>query len=99
MTKLDFCVLEDTYAIPGGAIYERWFITRSNSKNPVRRELYKTNTSGYVIAFADSGIGVDKSLYMEQTYFDMFRGESEFDGILKDQGILDPDLVKTYRME
>ena len=98
MNRLDFCVLEDTYVMPCGIINERWFITRSSSKNPVRRETYKTPT-GYIVAFCDSGVGVDKSLFMEQNCFEYMRGEPEFEAILKDQVVLDPDLVKTYRME
>lgn len=97
MNRIDFCALEDTYALPGGVINERWFITSSRAKNPVRRDTYKTNT-GFIIAFCDTGAGVDNSLYMEQDFFELFRGEPEFEAILKDQGIVNPDLVKTYRM-
>ena len=98
MNRINFCILEDTYVMPCGIVNERWFITRSNGKNPVRRETYKTNT-GYIVAFCDRGAGIDNSLYMEQNFFEYMRGEPEFEAILKDQVILDPDLVKTYRME
>ena len=65
---------------------------------PVRREVYKAE-DGSVIAFRDSGVGVDTALYVDEDFMDFYKGEPEMDVILSDQGITDYSKVRLFRME
>ena len=101
MNNIDFQTLERSYNMPHGITQETWFITRRGllrSLPPIRRELYKAE-DGSVIAIRDSGVGVDTALYMDEEFFDLYKGEPEIEVILYDQGITDYSKVKLFRME
>ena len=101
MTNVDFQVLESSFTLGHDITHETWFITRRgifSSLPPMRRDLYKAE-DGSVVAFRDSGIGVDPDLYMDEEYLMFFNDEPEIDVIMSDQGITDINKIKTYRME
>ena len=98
MNPIDFTVLEDKTDLTPEITREIWFITRSKGPSPIRRELYKINGES-VIALRDSGVGVDRALYVEENFLNFFKDEPEFEAILKDQGVLTSSQVKTFRME
>ena len=98
MNKIDFQVLEDRSDITPAITRETWFITRAKGPSPLRREVYKINGE-IVIALRDGGVGIDQALYLEENFFDFFKGEPELEAILKDQGVLDTNKIKTFRME
>ena len=101
MTDLDFQTLELRQNMPHDITHEIWFVTRRGflrSLPPVRREVYKAE-DGSVIAFRDSGVGVDTALYVDEEFMDFYKGEPEIDVILSDQGITDYSKVKLFRME
>ena len=98
MHPIDFIVLEDKTDLTPEITREIWFITRAKGPSPIRRELYKINGES-VIALRDSGVGVDRALYVEENFLNFFKDEPEFEAILKDQGVLTSSQVKTFRME
>lgn len=98
MNSIDFTVLEDKTDLTPEITREIWFITRAKGPSPIRRELYKINGES-VIALRDSGVGVDRALYVEENFLNFFKDEPEFEAILKDQGVLTSSQVKTFRME
>ena len=101
MTDLDFQTLESSHTMPHDIIHETWFVTRRGllrSLPPVRREVYKAE-DGSVIAFRDSGVGVDTALYVDEDFMDFYKGEPEMDVILSDQGITDYSKVRLFRLE
>ena len=101
MISIEFQTLESRYNLPHDITHETWFITRRgflNNLSPIRREVYKAQ-NGWVVAFRDSGVGVDRSLYMDEEFLDFFKGEPELDVIMSDQGIADYSKVKLFRME
>ena len=101
MTNIDFQVLESSYTLPHDITHETWFVTRRglfSSLPPLRREIYKAG-DGSVVAVRDSGVGVDTALYMDEEYLVFFKDEPEIEVIMHDQGITDPNLIKTYRLE
>ena len=98
MNPIDFTVLEDKTDLTPEITREIWFITRAKGPSPLRRELYKINGES-VIALRDSGVGVDRALYVEENFLNFFKDEPEFEAILKDQGVLTSSQVKTFRME
>lgn len=98
MNPIDFTVLEDKTDLTPEITREIWFITRAKGPSPIRRELYKINGES-VIALRDSGVGVDRALYVEENFLNFFKDEPEFEAILKDQGVLTSSQVKTFRME
>lgn len=98
MNPIDFTVLEDKTDLTPKITREIWFITRAKGPSPIRRELYKINGES-VIALRDSGVGVDRALYVEENFLNFFKDEPEFEAILKDQGVLTSSQVKTFRME
>lgn len=98
MNPIDFTVLEDKTDLTSEITREIWFITRAKGPSPIRRELYKINGES-VIALRDSGVGVDRALYVEENFLNFFKDEPEFEAILKDQGVLTSSQVKTFRME
>ena len=98
MNLIDFTVLEDKTDLTPEITREIWFITRAKGPSPIRRELYKINGES-VIALRDSGVGVDRALYVEENFLNFFKDEPEFEAILKDQGVLTSSQVKTFRME
>lgn len=101
MTNLDFQMLESSYTLGRDIVHETWFITRKgwfSSLPPVRRDVYKAE-DGSVVAFKDTGINVDKALYMDEEFLMFFAGEPELDVIMADQGITDTNLIKTFRLE
>ena len=101
MVSIEFQTLEARHSMPHDITYEKWFITRRSflhSLPPIRREVYKAQ-DGSVIAFRDSGVGIDKALYMDQDFFEFYNGEPELDTILSDQGITNKYKVKLFRME
>lgn len=51
------------------------------------------------MAVRDSGVGVDRVLYMDEDFMDFYKGEPEMDVIMSDQGITDYSTIKLYRME
>ena len=97
MNRINFQVLEDRKDLLSDLTRETWFITTNNRYNPIRRELYKINGES-VIAWRDTGVDVDDSLYVEERFLDFFKNEPEFETILNDQGISEK-LVKLFRME
>lgn len=98
MNPIDFTVLEDKTDLTPEITREIWFITRAKGPSPIRRELYKINGES-VIALRDSGVGVNRALYVEENFLNFFKDEPEFEAILKDQGVLTSSQVKTFRME
>lgn len=102
MSRTDFQAFEGYTILPHGIIHETYFITRrgilGHRRAPFRRDLYKM-ADGSVVAMRDSGVNVDTTLYMDETFVDFYRYEPELETILADQGITDFDLVKTFRME
>lgn len=98
MNPIDFTVLEDKTDLTPEITKEIWFITRAKGPSPIRRELYKINGES-VIALRDSGVGIDRALYVEENFLNFFKDEPEFEAILKDQGVLTSSQVKTFRME
>ena len=102
MTKVDFQVLENRYEYSSHQmVHETWFISRRRFlRKPqlIRRELYKFE-NGSVVAFRDSGVGVDNSLYVDADFFDLYNGEQELHAILTDQGIATLEKLKLFRME
>lgn len=98
MNPIDFTVLEDKTDLTPEITREIWFITRAKGPSPIRRELYKINGES-VIALRDSGVGIDRALYVEENFLNFFKDEPEFEAILKDQGVLTSSQVKTFRME
>lgn len=98
MNPINFTVLEDKTDLTPEITREIWFITRAKGPSPIRRELYKINGES-VIALRDSGVGVDRALYVEENFLNFFKDEPEFEAILKDQGVLTSSQVKTFRME
>lgn len=98
MNPVNFTVLEDRTDLTPEITREIWFITQAKGPSPIRRELYKINGES-VIALRDSGVGVDRALYVEENFLNFFKDEPEFEAILKDQGVLTSSQVKTFRME
>lgn len=98
MTNLDFQTLESSYVLPHDITHETWFVTRRKKSSPVRRDVYKLE-DGSVVAVRDSGVGIEKFLYMDEEFMDFYKGEPEMDVILSDQGITDYNSIKLYRME
>ena len=98
MNRFNFATMEGYTLLSHGIIHESWFITTPRFRLPLRRELYKM-PDGSVVALRDSGVTLDNSLYMDETFVDFYRNEPEMEVILKDQGIANIDLVKTFRME
>lgn len=101
MFNIDFQTLESTHSLPHDITHETWFVTRKGllrTLPPVRRDVYKLE-DGSVVAVRDSGVGVDRVMYMDEDFMDFYKGEPEMDVIMSDQGITNYSSIKLYRME
>lgn len=74
---------------------ENWFVIPDNHRiDPIRRTLYKAE-DGSVVAYQDSNNNI---LHVEQTFFDLYEHEPEFEAIMDDCLVYSKDKMHFFNM-